>query len=35
MEIIARETGVPFSAVRKGGAGSEIAVAAVKETEND
>ena len=35
MEIIARETGVPLSAVRKGGAGSEIAVIKVGEADYD
>lgn len=35
MEIIARETGVPLSAVRKGGEGSEIAVLKVGEADYD
>lgn len=35
MEIIARETGMPLSAVRKGGEGSEIAVAKVGEADYD
>ena len=35
MEIIARETGVPLSAVRKGGEGSEIAVVKVGEADYD